>query len=148
MPPMFVRVSKIPRLAARLPSGAQLLEIHVLLEVSIRSSQKDGKTHIFPPVQRKHAVAMRNVPKYFTAVETGERRMAYPIMPKGAQIISGKNRAVYLSDRIAPTAYTSAPQRLTGITRYCACTVENWKPSLMMMGRKVPKPKSNVSFYN
>lgn len=50
--------------------------------------------------------------------------MAYPAIPKGAQIIRGMNREVYLSDRIAPTMYTTAPQRFTGITRYCAWTVE------------------------
>jgi len=42
----------------------------------------------------------------------------------GAQMVSGRKRTVYGSDKCAPMAYTMAPQRFTGITRYWACTVE------------------------
>lgn len=41
----------------------------------------------------------------------------------------------------APTAYTIAPHMLTGMTKYCACTREKWNPSLIIIGRNVPKPR-------
>ena len=75
---------------------------------------------MLPPVHRKHAVAIRYVAKYCTAGGTSQSKMAYPAIPKGAHIIKGRKRVLYLSDRMAPTAYTIAPQMLTGMTKYCA----------------------------
>lgn len=84
----------------------------------------DADAHMLPPVHRKHAVVIRYVAKYCTAGGTSQSKMAYPAIPKGAQIIKGRKRVLYLSDRMAPIAYTIAPHILTGMTRYCAWTVE------------------------
>lgn len=97
IPPILVRVSKTPTLAALLPSGAQFPDNQV----------------IFDPVQRKHAVDIKYVAKYCTAGDTSARRIAYPAIPIGAHIIGGRNREPYLSDRVAPMAYTIAPQMPT-----------------------------------
>ena len=85
---MFVSVSKLPKLAARLPSGAQSADSQAM----------------FPPVHRKQAVAMRYVAKYWTAGGTGASKIVYPAIPMGAQMTSGKKRAVYLSESTAPMA--------------------------------------------
>lgn len=50
-------------------------------------------------------------------------------------------RAMLALTSTAPTAYTIAPHMLTGITKYWACTREKWNPSLIIIGRNVPKPR-------
>lgn len=70
IPPILHRVKVIPTVAARLPSGAVLLDSQAKL----------------PAAQQKMLVVMRKQAKYRTPTGTlsaGASKIAYPAMPKG-----------------------------------------------------------------